>query len=129
MLRALRRGVLHRFAAIFAILAVACFAAPPAALAFGHGSAAAHCLTHADQVNHGMTRTADSHEQRGHRAPAGEHKSTCCGLFFLSALAADTEQASDLALPHSAPFPAGAAHFAGRAPERLERPPIPSLSV
>jgi hypothetical protein len=129
MLRALRNGVFHRFSAILAAVAVVCFIAPPAAVAFGHGSAAAHCLTHADQVGHGMAHAGDAHKQRGHQAPGADHKSTCCGLFFLSALAADDVQSSDVALPHSAPFPAGAAHFTGRAPERIDRPPIPPLSV
>jgi hypothetical protein len=126
MLRALRSGILYRLAAVFAVLAAFCFALPPAVLAFGHGSSTAHCLSQADSVNHGMTGLVDKDHK--HQGAAGEHKSTCCGLFCLSALAT-SEQSLDPILVDSAPYPTREINSAAGQFERLDRPPIPSLSV
>ena len=128
MLRALRAGIFNRLAAAFAVLAAFCFAIPPAALAFGHGSSTAHCLSQADSVNHGMTRVADQHQDHKQQTPAGGHKSTCCGVFCLSALTA-SEPALDPIFVGSIPYPTREINSAVGLPERLDRPPIPSLSV
>jgi len=128
MLRRLRSGIFNRLAAIFALLAAFCFAMPPAALAFGHGASTVHCLSQADEVNHGMTALADMHQDRKHQTPASGHKSTCCGVFCLSALVT-SEQALDPILVSSTPDPIREINSAAGLPERLDRPPIPSLSV
>lgn len=125
MLRRLRSGIFNRLAALFALLAAFCFAMPPAALAFGHGSSTAHCLSQAD---HGMTPVTDTHQDHKHQTPAGGHKSTCCGVFCLSALTT-IEQALDPIFASSIPYPTRDFNSAAGLPERLDRPPIPSLSV
>ena len=128
MLRAFRSGIFNRLAAVFALLAAFCFAMPPAVVAFGHGSSTAHCLSQADAVNHGMTRVADMHQDHKHQTPTSEHKSTCCGLFCLSAVT-PSEQAFDPILVDSVPYPTREINSAAGLFERLDRPPIPSLSV
>ncbi len=110
------------------MLAAFCFAMPPAALAFGHGSSTAHCLSQADTVNHGMTDVADQHQGHKQQTPGNGHKSTCCGVFCLSALTAG-EQALDPIFVGSTPYPTREINSAVGLPERLDRPPIPSLSV
>ena len=128
MLRALRSGIFNRLAAVFALLAAISFVMPPAAIAFGHGESAAHCLSKADTVNHGMTRVADMHKDHKHQTPASEHKSTCCGLFCLSAVTT-SEQALDPIFVSSGAYPTREMNSAAGLFERLDRPPIPSLSV
>jgi hypothetical protein len=130
MLIALRTGLRFRLAAAFAVFAAFCFVLPPAALAFGHGANTLHCLANADDVNHGGagSHDADHHGNHSapagdHSAPAGDHQMTCCGLFCLSALAADLNVAELLELP-GVPAPAEAIRLFSRAPERLDRPPI-----
>jgi hypothetical protein len=53
---------------------------------------------------------------------------TCCGLFCLSALAADNDVIDPIAAP-SAPFPARETSVFSRVSERLDRPPISLLIV
>jgi hypothetical protein len=128
MLRRLRSGTFNRLAAIFALLAAFCFAMPPAAVAFGHGASTAHCLSHADEVNHGMTAVADMHQDHKHQTPVSGHKSTCCGVFCLSALAT-SEQTLDPIFATSTPYPTRDINSTAGLPEQLDRPPIPSLFV
>lgn len=128
MLRALRGRIFYRLAAVFALLAAISFAMSPAVLAFGHGSSTAHCLSQADSMNHGMTRIADMHQDHKHQTPTSEHKSTCCGLFCLSAVTT-SEQALDPIFVSSAAYPTREINSAAGRFERLDRPPIPSLSV
>jgi hypothetical protein len=127
MLIALRTGLRFRLAAAFAMFAALCFVAPPAVLAFGHGGNALDCIAHADEVNHGK---AVSHAHHGDRFPAGDsspsssdHQMTCCGLFCLSALAADSG-AVLVATLAAAPFPKREPTLFSRVAERLDRPPI-----
>ena len=54
MLQKLRTGLGFRVAMMIAVLAALCLVAPPAVMAFGHGSNTVHCLANADAVNHGM---------------------------------------------------------------------------
>lgn len=130
MLIALRTGLAFRLAAAFAVFAALCFVAPPAVLAFGHGGNALNCLAHADKVNHGKTVSHaaahhSDHSAAGDPSPAsGDHQMTCCGLFCLSALAADSATIAPPALA-TAPFPTREAALFSRVPERLDRPPIP----
>jgi hypothetical protein len=128
MLRTLRFGIFNRLAVVFALLAALCFAMPPSAVAFGHGSSTAHWLSHADSVQHGMIAVADMHQDHKHQTPGNGHKSTCCGVFCLSALAT-SEQAFDPILANSVPYPARATNSTAGLPERLDRPPILPLSV
>ena len=53
-MRGLRTGLGFRVAMMIAVLAAFCLVAPPAVMAFGHGSNTMHCLANADAVNHGM---------------------------------------------------------------------------
>jgi hypothetical protein len=128
MLRRLRSGIFNRLAAVFALLAAFCFAMPPAVVAFGHGSSTAHCLSQADEGNHGMTAVADMHQDHKHQTPGNGHKSTCCGVFCLSALMT-SEQAVDPIFAGSTPYPTREINSTAGLPEQLDRPPIPSLSV
>ena len=114
MLIGLTTGLRFRFAVAFAAFAAFCFVAPPAVLAFGHGSSTLNCLAHADKVNHGKTAARNAthgdanalhrganaahgvaaehgqHSPAGDSsAPAGDHQMTCCGLFCFSATSPD----------------------------------------
>ena len=129
MLIALRTGLSFRLAATFVALAALCFVAPPAVVAFGHGSNTMSCVAHADMVDHGAAKMAGVDNHADHSAPAGSHQMTCCGLFCLSALPAEiggvigkTGTGSDLSL---APEPL----LLSQSPERPDRPPISSLFV
>jgi len=129
MLTALTTGLRFRFAITLAAFAALCFVAPPAVLAFGHGSNTANCLAHADQVDHGRIAAGETKDHGGHSAPAGDHQMSCCGLFCLSALAADSGPAFAPAAVYSAAFPARETRLFSRVPERLDRPPISALVV
>lgn len=127
MLARLRTGVGFRLAMALAVMAALCFVAPPAVMAFGHGSNTVECLSHADAVDHGMHGGA-MHKHRGDHGKVPGPKG-CCGLFCLSALAPASAPmveglfvAPALSLPVELPV-------SGRVPERLDRPPIPLLSV
>ena len=90
MLTALTTGLRFRLAILLAVFASLCFVAPPAVLAFGHGAATVDCMAHADKVDHGrMATTHDTKHHGDHSTPAGNQQHSCCGLFCLSALAAD----------------------------------------
>jgi hypothetical protein len=133
MLIALRTGFRFRLAAAFAVFAALSFVAPPAVLAFGHGANTIHCLANANKARHGgaSSHDAEHHGTVSHDAdhpgdepsPASDHQMTCCGLFCLSALAADFGVVDSVQVP-SAPAQADPVHFNGRVPERLDRPPI-----
>jgi hypothetical protein len=139
MLIGLTTGLRFRFAVAFAAFAAFCFVAPPAVLAFGHGSSTLNCLAHADKVNHGKTAARNAahgvaaehgqHSPAGDpSAPAGDHQMTCCGLFCLSALAAEcgvAEPGITVAILHPAQGP----NLFSRVKERLDRPPISLLFV
>ncbi|HEX2447815.1 MAG TPA: hypothetical protein VHK26_06485 [Methyloceanibacter sp.] len=124
MLTALTTGLRFRLAILLATFAALCFVAPPAVLAFGHGSATADCMAHADMVGHGKMAIAQDTKHHGdHSAPTGNHQPSCCGLFCMSALAADAGILEPAAAP-STPFPARDTVLFSRVPERLDRPPI-----
>ena len=128
MLTALRTGLRFRLAVAFAAFAALCFVAPPAVLAFGHGKNTVNCLAHADAVDHGMAKAGGAKHHGDHSSPAGDHQMTCCGLFCLSALAADSGVLDPVAA-RSAAFPARETSVFNRVSERLDRPPISLLFV
>jgi hypothetical protein len=129
MLTALRSGLRFRLAIAFAALAALCFVAPPAALAFGHGEHAIHCLAHADMVGHGVAKDGGIKNHGDHSAPAGVHHMSCCGLFCLSAIPADSGEVIDGIGAGPALLPAPEPHLLSQGPGRPDRPPISLLFV
>jgi hypothetical protein len=129
VLTALTTGLRFRLAILLAAFAALCFLAPPAVLAFGHGEATVHCMAHADMVDHGNSHAHGAKPHGNHSSPAGNHQSGCCGLFCLSALAADMGGSVEPVAAESAPFPPREASILSRVPERLYRPPISLLVV
>src|SRR5262245_65100242 len=124
MLTALTTGLRFRLALLRAPFAAVCFVAPPAVLAFGHGSATADCMAHADMVGHGKLATAQHSQHHGdHSTPTGKHQPSCCGLFCMSALAADVGVVESKATP-STSYPQRESILFSRVAERLDRPPI-----
>lgn len=153
MLIGLTRGLRFRLGMAIAAFAAFCFVAPPAVLAFGHGSNTLDCLARADKVNHGKVATnneahRDLHAVHGdpnavhgdaarhsepspagdHSSPAGDHQMTCCGLFCLSALAAECGGAEPTAMA-AVLNPAHGPNLFSCVAERLDRPPISFLFV
>ena len=129
MLRALRAGLGFRVAIMTAGFAVLCFVAPPAVMAFGHGSTIVQCLTHGDAADHDMHGGA-GHKDHGDGAKVpANHAINCCGLFFLSALAPSSGPVLDgLSLP-AVLSPLAEPRLFGRVPDQPDRPPISLLSV
>ena len=134
MLKALSTGLRFRLAMLLAALAVACFVAPPAVMAFGHGEMTVHCLEMAATPQHGMaghaghTADADGGHQRK-KAPDDKQDAGCCGLFCLSAL---TTPLGTALPPHNASSSHIRLAVPGlnfRAPDGLDRPPKPYLVV
>jgi hypothetical protein len=128
-----------RAAIALALLYAFCVLAPSAALAFVDGPIAFHCLTE----QHGFAGTHDHggpphvpadgtthHHHDGGGTPkhsdadGKSHPGNCCGLFCMTALAADA--ALTLASPVNFTFarPALDDHLTGRGPDRINRPPI-----
>ena len=138
MLLALRNGLRFRLAMALAVFAAICFVAPPAVLAFGHGANTLDCLAHADKVNHGKAQSSHMHHTA--TAPSadpsspsdsgspGKPQMTCCGLFCLSALAAESGVVQRV-LSALQPHPTGEPGAPQRRTERLDRPPIVLLFV
>ena len=129
MLRALRTGLGFRVAMAIAAFAALCLVAPPAVMAFGHGENIVHCLAHADAVDHGMHGgVAQKHDGHPGTLP-GTHAPGCCGLYCLSALPLASGPLVEGLLLAPALSPPAETSLFGRVPGRLDRPPIPSLSV
>jgi hypothetical protein len=129
MLIALRTGVSFRLAAALAAFAALCFVAPPAVVAFGHGSNTLHCVAHADMIDHGVAKAATIKHHADHSAPAGSHQMTCCGLFCLSALPAQVDGVIGRVGTGPGLSAAPEAHLLSQAPKRPDRPPISRLFV
>jgi hypothetical protein len=128
-LTTLMTGFRFRLGIVLAAFAALCFVLPPAALAFGHGEQTADCLAHADTVNHGIAKPAGVKDHADHSAPAGPHQMTCCGLFCMSALPAETgEVIAGIGIGPALSF-APAPHLPSQSPERPDRPPIYPLFV
>jgi len=129
MLRALRTGFGFRVAIIMAAFAVLCLAAPPAVMAFGHGENTMHCLAHADAVDHGMQGGFAQKHNGDHGTLPATHAPGCCGLYCLSALPLALGSLVEGRLLASTLSPTADTTLFGRVPGRLDRPPIPSLSI
>jgi hypothetical protein len=129
MLTALSTGLRFRLAILLSALAVLCFVMPPAAVAFGHGERTAHCLSHADMVDHGAHKGSSVDNRADHSAPSGSHQMACCGLFCLSALPAEIGEIIDRMGNGPAVVPAPRPHILSQAPERPDKPPISLLFV
>jgi len=124
MLTALTTGLRFRLAILLTAFAALCFVAPPAVLAFGHGSATADCMAHADVVGHGKMGASQHSQHHGDRsAPVGNHQPSCCASFCMSALAADFGVVEPKPIP-STSQPRREPILFGRVAERLDRPPI-----
>jgi hypothetical protein len=129
MLTALMSGLRFKLAIALTAFAALCFVVPPAGQAFGHGAHTAHCLAHADLVEHGVAKEAGFKTHNGHSTPAGAHQMTCCGLFCLSAIPADGGEVIYGIGTRPALFPAPKTNHLSQAPERPVRPPISLLAV
>jgi hypothetical protein len=129
MLRALRTGLGFRVAIVIAAFAALCLAAPPAVLAFGHGENTLYCLAHADAVDHGTHGGLAQKHDGDHGTLPGTRAPGCCGLYCLSALPLASGPLLEGLLLAPALSPPAEPAPSGRVPGRLDRPPIPSLSV
>jgi hypothetical protein len=124
MLTTLTTGLRFRLAILLTAFAALCFVAPPAVLAFGHGSATADCMAHADVIGHGKMVTSQHTRHHGdHSVPSGNHQPSCCALFCMSALVADFGVVEPKPTPSTSQSRREPILF-GRVAERLDRPPI-----
>ena len=129
MLKALRAGLGFRVAMAIAVFAALCLVAPPAVMAFGHGSNTVHCLTNADVADHGMHGGCHPEASGDHGKLPGTSAPGCCGLYCLSALPlASSPLVEDLAVAPALSPPLETILSGGLA-ARLDRPPISPLSV
>ena len=145
MLSWLTKTLRSRAAIALAIAYALCVMAPPVALAFTDGAAAAHCLTedhhaasHAhgqrDLHAHGATHVhagGTAHQHTDEAVPTNDgsgkqagHAAGCCGLFCFAAVAGDPGIVLGRPLPASPVPPAIDENPGGRGPDRLIRPPI-----
>jgi hypothetical protein len=132
MLQRLRTGLGFRVAIIAAAMAALCFVAPPAVLAFGHGSDTVQCLTHADAVDHDHgVQGGLAHQDHDGRAklPGGHHDPNCCGLFCMSALAPAAAPLVEGRFGLPALIPLVETTLLDRTPDLPHRPPIAALDV
>jgi hypothetical protein len=129
MLIALRTGLSFKLAAALAAFAAICLITPPAVVAFGHGEHTAHCLAHADMVEHGAAKGSSVDKHANHSAPADSHQMTCCGLFCLSALPAEIGKVIGGISAGPALFLTSEPHLLSQSPERPDRPPISLVFV
>lgn len=145
MLIRLTRAMRWWAASTVAVLYTLCVLASPAAFAFGDSSRAANCLT---DNNHGLP-SVYVHEHGTHEHDAGtahvhadgtshEHPTIpegkrsdgqCCGLVCLSALPVSISEVRTPALPALVAVSVNQGDVAGKAPDRLYRPPISPLSL
>lgn len=129
MLQKFRSGLGFRVAIVLAAFASLCFVAPPAVLAFGHGSNIVQCLTHGDARDHGMHGGATHKDHDGHAKLPGSHDSNCCGLFCVSALAPASGPVVEGLLTPPELSPPVETSFFGQTPDLPHRPPITLLDV
>ena len=132
MLRWLTRGFAARMGAFLAALALAAFVAPPVAVAFAPTPAAIYCLTHVDHEaddNYGTVPAGVSHSVHHvkHSGDKPAHKSNCCGMFSVSALAPEAAPAILRPWSDSAVSMFVEPDFQTRVPELPVRPPISRL--
>jgi hypothetical protein len=135
MLTALMSGSLFRVAIWVAAAAVFAFVAPPIAVAFAPTGNAVYCLTHAENaIGHDDHDQAADQQHPGdlghvkHSHGGGDHKSHCCGLFCVTALAPSLGHVFEHTWPPTPVFFGLQTSFSGRTPDRIDRPPISRLS-
>lgn len=124
----------RKIATFLAVLYAFCVLAPHVAVALVHSPDAIHCLTQAESTPHQHGKAAHVHaDSSAHQHSDGldspqksdeKGSTTCCGLFFMTALAADTKIAlgfdgigEDIAVPPPR-------DMGGHPPGRTIRPPI-----
>jgi hypothetical protein len=129
MLQMFRSGLGFRVAILLAAFAALCFVAPPAVMAFGHGSDIVQCLAHGDAMNHDGLMGARDKDHSGHTKLPGNHGSACCGMFCLSALAPTSGPVVEGLLTPQELAPPVEASFFGQTPDLPHRPPIAALAV
>jgi hypothetical protein len=126
----LTRGLGRQAASALVVLYALCLLAPPAALAFGDASHAAHCISH---DHHGLA-PVHAHQDgaaQPHSGDDGDGKGEpgqCCGLVCLTALPVTPPLA---ATEPAAPTLISIRHdgLSSHTPDRLYRPPISLLSL
>jgi len=135
MLRRLHKGIAARIGTVLAALAVTSFVAPPIAVAFAPTPAAIHCLTHikheaghdhAGSVQSGHTHDRDHADKPDKQA---DHKTICCGMFSITALAPDAGPAPLTYWRNRAVLTFVAPVIHPRAPDQPIRPPITRLPL
>lgn len=145
MLRRLTKATRLWAATISALVYVLCVLAPAIVFALGDGSHAMHCLIDDDHTA-AMVHLHQSSHAAEHAHADGDHHSTmpshqmpehtgknsdaqCCGLAFTCALPAMLIEVPVPTLPRAREMADRPRNLAGRAPDRLYKPPIPSLSI
>ncbi|MGB3274303.1 MAG: hypothetical protein WBA66_15590 [Xanthobacteraceae bacterium] len=141
MLRLVTRVIRIRAALVLAILFGVCTIAPSLALAVATSPAAAHCLTDdhhgtakAPAHHHDGAGAAVSHADSAQDQTSGDKSSdgapaSCCGVLCLTAMSASASPLFGPQINASALFPALENDVTGGGPDRINRPPIASLSM
>ena len=137
MFSRLTRGCRIRAVLALAVLYAFCVLAPSMALAFADGPTAFHCLTdqhgiagshdHGGKVHVHADGAAHRHHDGGTHEDSGRGKSppgNCCGLFCMSALAGAATAGLVAPVHFTFAAPVRDEDFAGRGPDRIDRPPI-----
>jgi hypothetical protein len=142
MLRYLTRRVRLWGATALALAYGLCVLAPAIVFAFGDGSHAVHCLidddhaaatvhmhqaSHAAHSHHGDDASTPAQQMPDHKGKASDAQ--CCGLAFTSALPAMLTEVPVPVLPRASEIADHPRNLAGRAPDRLYKPPIRSLPI
>ena len=123
-------------ATFFVVLYALCVVGPHAAMALSHASNFAHCLTqpaasphehafasahvHGNGAMHDHTRNAAADD----KASADKTALSCCGLFFMSGLAADERGPGIHDMPTGSVVFRASGSLAGHPPGSIHRPPI-----
>jgi hypothetical protein len=136
MLSRLAKGVAARIGAFLAVFALAAFIAPPIAVALVPTPTAVRCLVQTDsKADHDHSAAPagvsyNSNVDHGkHSGDRPDHKSTCCGMFSVTALAPDSYSVVLRYWTGPAVSVFIEANFRGLAPEQPNRPPISRLSI
>jgi hypothetical protein len=145
MLRHLTRRLRLWGATALALSYAFCVLAPAIVFAFGDGSHAVHCLIEDDHTA-AMVHLHQSSHAAAHAHADGDHRSTmpahqapehkgktsdaqCCGLAFTSALPAMLIEMPVPMLLRAREMADQPRNLPSRAPDRLYKPPIPSLPI
>jgi hypothetical protein len=129
MLEGLRSGFGFRVAILLAAFAAFCFVAPPAVVAFGHGSDTVQCLAHGEDTHHNGHMDASDKDHGDHAKLPSHHDQNCCGMFCLSALAPASGPVVEGLLAPDELSPPAETRFFSRTPDLPHRPPIAPLAV